>query len=484
MTSPARLDALGDTVGALEERRDRRQATGDLQGYRGRRAAFAEEKFGTLTPAQAEHLGLVDVHPRVAAYGGNGLGMSYATAMLVLYEIFVEGALVIVTAPTERQLRDVLMRDVRQLWQRVPSLDGELHMMGLRRADHPLSGLTCIPASETNRLRGFHAPRMVFLIEEAQGVPAFAFDVAEMLAVGEHDRVVLSGNCDMGASGPFYRRCMTWPSVRYDADEHPNVREGRTIIAGGPTLASRAQRVADYGESSSFFQASWRGQFLEAVGAALFSHEAVEAAVGRWHQCARLASGVSARLTLDPRRPTVTHLSLDPARLGPDASVLAVRCGDTVEQLLVWGQLRTTDSARRVVAEMERLGVPLDIGIVVDEPGMGGGVVDALIDLGVRVRPYNGVRPPTRRGQETYANCRAECYGHLQARLDRGTIALPPDDLLVEELCALRWRPGPEGAPLELETKDEIRARLGRSPDRADAIAMALTDDGYARLIA
>ena len=63
-------------------------------------------------------------------------------------------------------------------------------------------------------------------------------------------------------------------------------------------------------------------------------------------------------------------------------------------------------------------------------------------------------------------------------------MAIPPDDLLVEELLALRWRPGPEGAPREIEAKDAVRARLGRSPDRADAIAMAFADDGYARLMA
>jgi hypothetical protein len=102
-----------------------------------------------------------------------------------------------------------------------------------------------------------------------------------------------------------------------------------------------------------------------------------------------------------PREGT-PHLALDPARKGPDSSVLALRYGDVVEELVVWQKLRTTDSARRAVAEMERLGVPLSRGITVDEPGLGGGVIDALEDLGVHVRPFNGGQTPTRRGQEAF----------------------------------------------------------------------------------
>ena len=165
------------------------------------------------------------------------------------------------------------------------------------------------------------------------------------------------------------------------------------------------------------------------------------------------------------------------------SSVMAVRCGDAIEELIVWEKLRTTDSAKRVVVEMERLGLSRGFGITVDEPGLGGGVIDALEALGVTVRPYNGGRTASRRGQERFANIRAESYSNLQTRLERGTIALPPDDMLADELCAIRWRPATDGR-LELESKEELRARLGRSPDRADALAMAFAGDGYARLIA
>jgi hypothetical protein len=174
-------------------------------------------------------------------------------------------------------------------------------------------------------------------------------------------------------------------------------------------------------------------------------------------------------------------LALDPARKGPDSSVLAVRYGDVLEELIVWNKARTTESADRVVLEMKRLGVPLTHRVTVDEPGVGGGVVDALHRMGVCVREYNGgSTPSTPKAQEKFRNRRAETYWALRARLERGAIALPPDDKLADELLAMDWTEGPDGR-VQIGSKDELRARIGRSPDRADAVAMVFGCRGPAR---
>ena len=46
----------------------------------------------------------------------------------------------------------------------------------------------------------------------------------------------------------------------------------------------------------------------------------------------------------------------------------------------------------------------------------------------------------------------------------------------------MRWSIRLDGK-LQLEGKDELRARLGRSPDRADAVAMAFADDSRSPLL-
>jgi hypothetical protein len=56
--------------------------------------------------------------------------------------------------------------------------------------------------------------------------------------------------------------------------------------------------------------------------------------------------------------------------------------------------------------------------------------------------------------------------------LELGKIALPRDEKLFDELAGIKWRVN-SGGKIQLESKDDTRARLGRSPDRADAVAMA-----------
>ena len=64
-------------------------------------------------------------------------------------------------------------------------------------------------------------------------------------------------------------------------------------------------------------------------------------------------------------------------------------------------------------------------------------------------------------------------------RVQRGLLALPPDEKLFDELLQIKARANSVGKVL-LESKDDLRARLGRSPDRADALAMAFSaDSGY-----
>jgi hypothetical protein len=141
-----------------------------------------------------------------------------------------------------------------------------------------------------------------------------------------------------------------------------------------------------------------------------------------------------------------------------------------VEEIVTWSKLSTVETAARVVVEMDRLGLSKDHGVTVDEPQLGGGVIDVLKEMGVRPRGYNGGATPLR--QTKFRNRRAESFWNLRRLLERGEIGLPPDLKLADELCTMRWSIGLDGR-IQIEPKEELRARIGRSPDRADAVAMA-----------
>jgi hypothetical protein len=105
--------------------------------------------------------------------------------------------------------------------------------------------------------------------------------------------------------------------------------------------------------------------------------------------------------------------------------------------------------------------------ILIDATGIGAGVVDRLRQLGVHVIGVEGAAKPI---NPAYANKRSECWVQMMQWLKDGG-SLPPDEGLVAELTAPRYEYGNNGKLL-LEPKDQIKTRLSRSPDLADALAL------------
>jgi hypothetical protein len=86
-------------------------------------------------------------------------------------------------------------------------------------------------------------------------------------------------------------------------------------------------------------------------------------------------------------------------------------------------------------------------------------------------------------GVLSFRNVRAAAYWRLREALDPSSeepIALPPSRELRAELCAARY--SAEDRTIKLEKKEQIKERLGRSPDLADAVVMAFWDDRRAEL--
>lgn len=124
-----------------------------------------------------------------------------------------------------------------------------------------------------------------------------------------------------------------------------------------------------------------------------------------------------------------------------------------------------------LAAEVARLANEHDPdAIFIDGGGVGGGVVDRCQDLGVDVIEINFGGEP---GDRAYLNKRAEMYGLARTWLERGAIPNHPE--LIEDLTALEYSyAGGRGGETRilLEKKKDFKARMGRSPDAADAFAL------------
>lgn len=166
-------------------------------------------------------------------------------------------------------------------------------------------------------------------------------------------------------------------------------------------------------------------------------------------------------------------IAADPSRGGGDEFALAMRYSDAI---FVAGYPGNQIPDGIIGAEKVLLHRRNAARILVDVIGVGSSTFDQLKLHGYEPLPYMGSNDSLRRdrtGQFGFANKRAESYWLLREALDpayRPTLALPPDAKVLAELTAPRWHLSFRG--IQLEGKDEIRKRLGRSTNYADAIVM------------
>ena len=127
--------------------------------------------------------------------------------------------------------------------------------------------------------------------------------------------------------------------------------------------------------------------------------------------------------------------------------------------------------------------------IVVDVGGgYGGAVTLRLKDNDIKPMAFNGANnlaARTNDGQLSFANRRAETWWRFREAFgpdqpDGATIALPPDPELRADLCTPSWKLTARG--ILLESKEDIRKRLGRSPGKGDAVVMAWSEGNKAAM--
>ena len=164
----------------------------------------------------------------------------------------------------------------------------------------------------------------------------------------------------------------------------------------------------------------------------------------------------------DPDAPVV--IGVDPARFGADATIIVIRKG---RDLLEVRRFRGDDTMTVVGHVIEAIEDFLPALTVIDEGGLGAGVLDRLLEQRYKVRGVNfGWKA---KDQKAYQNKRAEIWGAMKQWLR--TASLKDDRNLKKDLCGPRTKPNSSGA-IALETKEQMKARGLASPDAADALAV------------
>lgn len=467
-----------------------------------------------LWEKQKEVLAALPEHRRVAVKSGNGLGKGFSAAVAVLWYLHTHGpAIVLSTAPTFRQVRHILWRQIHVLHRRAPDvLGGKLLDTRWELAENRYAmGLS---ADSADQFQGFHSPNMLIVVDEAEGVSDAIYEAIDSVMTSANPRLLLIGN-PTTTSG-VYRRAFheersIYHCITISAMESPNVKNQQVSYPGLTTASWVDERKEIWGEDNVLYRARVLGEFPDHTPDTLIRLSDVEAAVERWKALpppgqrrtpAALAApapagtpdsgaaGDSARhetvegqpqrgiARVDPASlPAVPDfatsgdgevvLSVDVARYGSDQSVILRRRGSLVEEIQTFNGMDTMELAGWVAAAIREF---QPAQTCIDEVGVGAGVVDRLREQGYGVRGVNVAHTARQKG--VFSNLRAEGYWKLRDLFTAGDIAIPQDQRLLGELAALRYSFDSLGRIL-LESKEDMRKRGVPSPDRADALMLA-----------
>ncbi len=419
-----------------------------------------------LWSKQEEVLSALPGHRRVAVKSGNGLGKGYCAAAAVLWFLYShEPAIVLSTAPTFRQVRHVLWRQIRRLYRPVKDvLAGKMLDTRWELAeDRYAMGLSAESADE---FQGFHSPNMFIVVDEAEGVSDEIYEAIDAVMTSAEPRLLLIGN-PTTVSGAFrrafYEERHLYHTITISALESPNVEAGRILLPGLTTPKWVEERRETWGEDNPIYRARVLGEFPDQAEDTLFKLSDIEAA----SQERKPEDGVTGP---DAGPPDEVVLAVDVARFGSDRSVILRRRGNLVEEIRTFSGLDTMQLAGWVIGAIKEF-EPAQLHI--DEIGVGAGVVDRLKEQGYRVQGINVARRA--RQDSIFANIRAEGYWRLRELFGSHTIRIPSDNQLVGELAAMRYSYDSQGRIL-LESKDSMRQRGLPSPDKADALMLAFLE--------
>lgn len=488
----ARLARSGD-VRALRTirdqvriKRDRQKITDRAVRYWSDPVAWAREVIDWppgqhLTVYQNDILGSLPVKRRVAVRGPHGLGKSALAAITVLWFATTRDAAnvdwkVLTTASAWRHLAVYLWPEIHKWARRIkwevlgrPAFSiHELLALNLKLVHGAASA---VASSKAELIEGAHADSLLYLIDESKIVPNDTWDAIEGAFSGGRtdglpEAFALAVSTPGAPAGRFYDIHRRAPGLE---DWHVrHVRLEEAIAAGRISQAWADQRRKQWGADSALYANRVLGEFHASEEDSVIPLSWVEAAIERWHVWDQAGR---------PELPGRHVIGVDVARSGGDSTVLANRRGMAVTGLSTYDREDTMRTTARVQAAL----AGTDAAAVVDSIGVGSGVVDRLRELSEPVLAYTGAagtKLRTRDGTAGFTNVRSAAYWRMREQLDpafNSEVMLPPDDLLVSDLTTPTWTMTTGSPPrIKLEVKDDLIARLGRSPDRGDAVVMGM----------
>lgn len=302
---------------------------------------------------------------------------------------------------------------------------------------------------QADTLSGIHADFCMFVLDESGSIPQAVMAACEpVLSTGIETKILQCGN-PTSTEGPLWRACTEerhlWTVIEITGDPDDPRRSPRI------DLNYAKEMIQKYGRENPFVLVNILAKFPPSSLNALIGPDEVRAAMGK-------------HLRENEYNWSQRRLGVDCARFGDDRTVLFPRQGRAAFHPEVMRGARGTEIAARIALAQQQFEAEM---ILIDATGgWGQSTTDQLhaagftpIDVQFHGPPLNG----------KYKNRRAEMWISMTDWIRSGG-ALPDIPELVGELTTPTYFFN--AGKLQLEEKDMIKARLGRSPDLADALAL------------
>lgn len=466
--------------------------------YEGRPQAFIEEGLGeTLWSKQREICDSIVTNQRTAVAACHAPGKSHLSGRIVAWWIATHApgtALAITIAPTHRQVRNIIWPHIRRCHY-LAKLPGEVLTQTWKLGGDVIAyGFSPSPYDEA-ATQGIHAPNLLIVVDEAGGIGEVVGQALEALMTGGNTRLLLLGNPPTDLEDSWFERCYESPlynSIRIGAYDTPNFTGEEVGVCRtcppqvGEHLITKHlvdkqwvdDVISEFGPDSPFVEARVWARFPRST--------ANKAIPFSWCEQALIHDDT------DRIPEGRIRLGVDIAADGGDEFVIAKADGFTVsmehnssgasnENPLDVAKVILNHVIAAEALHTER-GIAEPVRVKIDSIGVGWGVSGLLTEW-VKDRGLNakviGVNVSERaRDPEKFRNVRAEMWWNTRVLLQpppegRCEARLAIDRRTMSQLAGPTYKADSAGR-IQIESKAEMKRRGVTSPDRAEAVLLAL----------
>jgi phage terminase large subunit len=444
------------------------EAAGKIKLWRERPSVFVRDVFGVTPDAwQDDVLDAFPSNPRIALKACAGPGKTAVLAWLCWNFLLTRPhPKIAATAISGENLKDNLWTEMAKWQQKSELLKATFEWQAERIfcREHPQTwwmsarrwSKSATPDQQGNTMRGLHDDYVMAVLDESGGIPQAVMATVENIGSSAKEWHIVQAGNPTHLEGPLYTACTKgrglWHVVEITADPDDPKRTPRVSVQWA------RDQIATYGADNPWVLVNIFGKFPPASLNSLIGPDEVNAALGR-------------HITEDKYSHAARVLGVDVGRFGDDPSVIFPRQGLAAFQPIV---LRNADSMQGAGHVQRKWTEWRADGCFVDGTGgFGAGWVDALRNLG---RSPIDVQFASRPNDPMYFNKRAELWFEgCQWIKDGGCLPNIPD--IVGELTVPTYTF--KGDKLILEDKNQIKLRLGRSPNYADALFTTFAEPVY-----